>query len=213
MWQHVKLSNQTRPLDVLCMFLGCESSKNILLLFHLVPQLYKKKKKKKKNRIQRCNSRLFYNLLTAPRTISNMYAQVAWAQWCANHVQHIKHLSHATCRDTCRMIQRDSSATKFDQLKSHLFSLYFTGRTINRRTRGRNRSTQRKPLVTSFRGSPFGVRFLHMRLFFNPTIQAVTFRLRGWCMLGVFLLPAFTRLRHEYQDLLSPCDRMHVCTD
>ena len=32
-------------------------------------------------------------------------------------------------------------------------------------------------------------------------------------MLGVFLLPAFTRLGHECQDLLSPCDGMHVCTD
>ena len=32
-------------------------------------------------------------------------------------------------------------------------------------------------------------------------------------MLGVFLLPAFTRLGHERQDLLSPCDWMHVCTD
>ena len=49
--------------------------------------------------------------------------------------------------------------------------------------------------------------------FFNPTIKVVTFRLRGWCVLGVFLLPAFTRLGHEHQDLLSPCDEMHVCTD
>ena len=32
-------------------------------------------------------------------------------------------------------------------------------------------------------------------------------------MLSVFLLPAFTRLGHECQDLLSPCDGMHVCTD
>ena len=32
-------------------------------------------------------------------------------------------------------------------------------------------------------------------------------------MLGVLLLPAFTHLAHECQDLLSPCDRMHVCTD
>ena len=40
--------------------------------------------------------------------------------------------------------------------------------------------------------------------FFNPTIKVVTFRLRGWCVLGVFLLPAFTRLGHERQDLLSP---------
>ena len=48
---------------------------------------------------------------------------------------------------------------------------------------------------------------------FNPTIKAVTFCLRGWCVLGVFLLPAFTRLGHERQDLLSLCDEMHVCTD
>ena len=38
--------------------------------------------------------------------------------------------------------------------------------------------------------------------FFNPTIKVVTFRLRGWCVLGVFLLPAFTRLGHKRQDLL-----------
>ena len=60
----------------------------------------------------------------------------------------------------------------------------------------------------------FWVRFLRMwPFFFNPTIKVVTFRLRGWCMLGVFLLPAFTCLGHERQDLLSPCDEMHVCTD
>ena len=52
-----------------------------------------------------------------------------------------------------------------------------------------------------------------MRPFFNPTIKVVTFRLRGWCVLGVFLLPAFTRLGHERQDLLSPRDEVHVCTD
>ena len=49
--------------------------------------------------------------------------------------------------------------------------------------------------------------------FFNPNIKVVTFRLCGWCVLGVFLLPAFTRLGHERQDLLSQCDEMHVCTD
>ena len=49
--------------------------------------------------------------------------------------------------------------------------------------------------------------------FFNPTIKVVTFRLRGWCVLGVFLLPAFTRLGHECQDLFSLCDEMHVCSD
>ena len=50
-------------------------------------------------------------------------------------------------------------------------------------------------------------------LFFNPTIEVpvVTFSLRGWCMLGVFLLPVFTRLGHEHQDLFSLCSV--VCTD
>ena len=50
-------------------------------------------------------------------------------------------------------------------------------------------------------------------VFFNPTIEVVTFRLRGWCMLGVFLVPAFTHLGHKCQDLLSPCDGMHACAD
>ena len=48
---------------------------------------------------------------------------------------------------------------------------------------------------------------------FNPTIEVVTFRLRGWCMLGVFLWPALTRLGHECQVLLSLCNGKHVCTD
>ena len=33
----------------------------------------------------------------------------------------------------------------------------------------------------------FWVRFLRMWPFFNPTIKVVTFRLRGWCVLGVFV--------------------------
>ena len=48
----------------------------------------------------------------------------------------------------------------------------------------------------------FWVRFLRMWPFFNLTIKVVTFRLRGWCVLGVFLLLAFTYLGHERQDLL-----------
>ena len=48
--------------------------------------------------------------------------------------------------------------------------------------------------------------------FFNPTIQEVTFRLHGWCMLSALLLPALTGLGHECQDLLSLCDGMSACT-
>ena len=40
--------------------------------------------------------------------------------------------------------------------------------------------------------------------FFISPIQAVTFRLCGECVLGVFLLPA--RLGHKCQNLLSPSD-------
>ena len=43
---------------------------------------------------------------------------------------------------------------------------------------------------------------------FIQTIEVVTFCLHRWCMLGVFLLLAFTSLGHE-----CPCDGMHVCTD
>ena len=59
--------------------------------------------------------------------------------------------------------------------------------------------------------SPFWLRFLHMWPHYNPTIEVVTFHLHGWCMLGVFLLLAFTCLGHECQDLMSLCDGMNEC--
>ena len=34
----------------------------------------------------------------------------------------------------------------------------------------------------------------------DQIIKVVTFRLLGWCMMGVFLVPTFTRLGHEGQD-------------
>ena len=43
--------------------------------------------------------------------------------------------------------------------------------------------------------------FFFFFFFFNPTIEAVTIRLCGWCMLGVFLLPAVTRLEHACLEL------------
>ena len=59
----------------------------------------------------------FFNLLTVPRTVSNTYAQAAWAKSCANHVQHIEHLSHATCRVMSHAVRRDSSTIKFDRVE------------------------------------------------------------------------------------------------
>ena len=45
----------------------------------------------------------FYNLLTAPPTVSNMYTQVAHAHSCANHMQHTERLSHAAHCVPCGM--------------------------------------------------------------------------------------------------------------
>ena len=60
---------------------------------------------------------ILYNLLTAPRTASNTYAQVARTQSCANHVQHIERFSRATCRVSCHVVGRDSSAIRFDRVE------------------------------------------------------------------------------------------------
>ena len=49
--------------------------------------------------------------------------------------------------------------------------------------------------------------------FFKESIQVVTFRLRGKCMVGVFLLPVFSQLGYDRRDLCSPSNGMHVCTD
>ena len=57
------------------------------------------------------------------------------------------------------------------------------------------------------------VTILGFFFFFNPMIEVATFRLHGWRMLGVFFVGTFTRLGYEYEDLLSSCDGMHVCTD
>ena len=59
----------------------------------------------------------------------------------------------------------------------------------------------------------FGEIFAYVTIFFNPTIEVITFCLCGGCVLGVFLLPAFTCLGHECQDLLNLWDGVHVCTD
>ena len=51
-----------------------------------------------------------------------------------------------------------------------------------------------------------------MTVLFSAAIEVVTFRPSGCCMLGVFLLLTFPRRGHERQDLLSPCNGMHVPT-
>ena len=73
------------------------------------------------NRIQRRYSRFFYNLLTAPRTVSNMYAQVARAQPCANHVQHIERLSRASVMLRATWYDGTAELLSSTEFKSHLF--------------------------------------------------------------------------------------------
>ena len=46
---------------------------------------------------------------------------------------------------------------------------------------------------------------------FNPTVEVVTFRLLGWCMLGMLLLPAFTRLGHVWKSGSLESVRWNVC--
>ena len=54
---------------------------------------------------------------------------------------------------------------------------------------------------------------VYVTVLFNSIIEVVLFHLRSLCMLGVFLLPVFTCVGHEYQVLLSLCKGIHVCTN
>ena len=69
----------------------------------------------------------------------------------------------------------------------------------------------RSPAI-SLRFTILGEIFAYVTVF-NPTIEVVTFRLCGWCMLGVILLLAFTHPGHECQDLFCLCDEMVVSTN
>ena len=71
---------------------------------------------------------IFYNLLTAPRTVYNTYAQVVGAQSCANHEQHIKRLSRASVMLSATWYEGTAQLLSLTEMKSHLFELYFIGR-------------------------------------------------------------------------------------
>ena len=57
-------------------------------------------------------------------------------------------------------------------------------------------------------GSPFWVRCLHMWPYFIQPLRSHSVFMDGACWV-YFLLPTFTRLGHECQDLLSLCNGMH----
>ena len=66
------------------------------------------------NHIERRNSH-FYNLLTAPCTVSNAYAQVAMAQSCANRAL-------ITCSMSCvTWYKGTAQLLSLTELKSHQF--------------------------------------------------------------------------------------------
>ena len=71
--------------------------------------------------------KVFYNLLTASRTVSSSYAQVAGAQSFANHVQHIERLSCASVMLRATWYEGTAQLLSLTELKAHLFELYFTG--------------------------------------------------------------------------------------
>ena len=73
----------------------------------------------------------FYNLLTAPRTVSNTYAQVARAQSCANHVQHIERLSRASVMLRATWYEGTAQLLSLTELKSHLLELFLLAETLN----------------------------------------------------------------------------------
>ena len=76
------------------------------------------------NSIQRRKSRFFLQSLYCAANRLQLYAQVARAQLRANRVQHIERLSRATCRVTCHLVRRDSSAIKFDKAEIAFFFFF-----------------------------------------------------------------------------------------
>ena len=95
-------------------------------------------------------NRDFPNLLTAHRTVSNTYAQVARAQLCANHVQHIQRSSRAT-----RYVPRDTmgqlSYSVWQSWNRICFSFILLAEPLTDERGQETGSTRRKPLATSSR--------------------------------------------------------------
>ena len=66
-----------------------------------------------------------------------MYAQVAKAQSCANHLQHIQRLSRASVMLRATWYEGAAQLLSLTELKSHLFALYFVGWIIKPMKEGR----------------------------------------------------------------------------
>ena len=103
------------------------------------------------SRIQRRYLRSF-TISSQRHEVSNMYAQVARAQSCANHVQHFECLSRTSVMLRATWYEGTAQLLSLTELKLHLFELFILlAEPLNQWRRGGNRSTRRKPLATSFR--------------------------------------------------------------
>ena len=66
----------------------------------------------------------FFTISSLRVTVSSMYAQEAWVQSCANHMQHIARLPHATCHATYHAVRRDSPAIMFVRVEIDIKLLF-----------------------------------------------------------------------------------------
>ena len=104
---------------------------------------------------------MFYNLLIVPRTISNMYNQVTWANiMCKSPATY--QVRHVVLRAT--WFKGTAQLLSLTEFNSHLFKLFILlafiellssfillAEPLNRWRRGGNQSTHKKTLATSFR--------------------------------------------------------------
>ena len=81
------------------------------------------------NRIQRRYSRFFTSPHSAAKCLQHVRSSSPGAIVCKSRATH-RALIRCKCHVACHLVRRDSSAIKFDELKSHLFELYFIGWTI-----------------------------------------------------------------------------------
>ena len=143
-WQHVRLHEQFRPRDTSsCRWdikqhrITTDSPKvneNSTLDTQVTVE---EEEEEEEESHSKALFEIFYNLLTAPRTVSNTYAQVARAQSCANHVQHIERLSRASVMLRATWYEGTAQLLSLTKLKSHLFELYFIGWIIKPMKEGR----------------------------------------------------------------------------
>ena len=77
----------------------------------MCPNAYNNNNNNNNNCTQRRSLRFF---LQSPRCAANCLQHVHSSE---NHVQHIERPSRAICRVVCHLVQRDSSAIKFDRVE------------------------------------------------------------------------------------------------